>query len=496
MKVKCLTEEIQRKKIRGVVMEFYNNFNLEDLNLAILAMDHIDVGIYIADIDSHELLYVNKKFRDALNKTGAPPYDLNNKKGMCYEILQNKSAPCSFCNNHCLNENEVYSWQFYNVHMDKHFDLKDTLVLYKNRRLRVETAIDIGSHIQKQNRLEEKITFEQTLVTCANTLTVEEDTTLAINNILETLGAYYLASKCYIFEFDDTKENIVNTYQWIKNRNSSSVSLYQSISVSKIQGWFDSFEKKGYVIVDNEEQKLEESSFEFQLLKRKGAKNIYGVPLRKRGKLYGLFTVDDISAHKNDIDLLKTVSTFILDHLSKMKIRKNLESLSNVDRLTGHYNRNYYESNIIAIEGGENTSIGVIYVDINGLKRINDKFGHSYGDLYIVKCAQILKTQFSENVYRIGGDEFVVILTKLSQDEFYMKITQLNEKLHKEQQISMSVGVAFCQYSNQIHSMIKMADMNMFNAKEEYYKTGYDESGVFERMLIEVLEKESRHIIP
>ena len=85
---------------------------------------------------------------------------------------------------------------------------------------------------------------------------------------------------------------------------------------------------------------------------------------------------------------------------------------SNTDELTRCYNRRAYEEDINKL----NLSKEWVYVsmDLNGLKRANDSFGHVAGDELIRAAADCMKSSFSEHgkVYRVGGDEFVVIITK------------------------------------------------------------------------------------
>ncbi|MGO0806995.1 GGDEF domain-containing protein, partial [Clostridioides difficile] len=105
--------------------------------------------------------------------------------------------------------------------------------------------------------------------------------------------------------------------------------------------------------------------------------------------------------------------------MKKRKVENKLNYMSYYDFLTGAYNRNKYIKYIDNFQKGKVKSIGVVFVDINGLKDINDNFGHANGDSAIVSACVIIKKYFhSYNVYRIGGDEFVVLCEDISKQLF------------------------------------------------------------------------------
>ena len=86
--------------------------------------ENMDECMYVADIDTHELIYMNKK---ALNIYGFKSVDeVVGKK--CYEILQNSSSPCKICNNEDLSVGQFKEWRYFNPILNKHFILKDTII--------------------------------------------------------------------------------------------------------------------------------------------------------------------------------------------------------------------------------------------------------------------------------------------------------------------------------------------------------------------------------
>lgn len=100
--------------------------------------DTMEEIVYVSDINSHELIYMNQK---ALRTYGFHSLEeITHKK--CYEVLQNCSAPCSMCNNHKLKQGAFMEWWYYNPFLERQVMLKDTLVEENGKEYRMELAID------------------------------------------------------------------------------------------------------------------------------------------------------------------------------------------------------------------------------------------------------------------------------------------------------------------------------------------------------------------
>ena len=170
--------------------------------------------------------------------------------------------------------------------------------------------------------------------------------------------------------------------------------------------------------------------------------------------------------------------------------KKNEEVLikkSNTDELTGAYNRRAYEDKMSELEQGSIAENFVyISVDVNGLKVVNDSLGHSAGDELIIGAYDCLNKTLGKfgNVYRTGGDEFVVLVN--AGKEQLGNALELLEKITAKwtgnlvDHLSLSYGyVASIENPQmQIHEISIMADKEMYKAKTAYYsKKGVDRRG-------------------
>lgn len=118
-------------------------------------LDEYVGNVYIADIHTYELLYLNKSSCATL---GFSAEQLIGRK--CYNAIQGRTSPCPFCNNDCLTENEFYEWEFYNPVLKRSFLIKDRMIDWEGHRARLELSNDNLSpeyKLEKRDREREAI---------------------------------------------------------------------------------------------------------------------------------------------------------------------------------------------------------------------------------------------------------------------------------------------------------------------------------------------------
>lgn len=147
------------------------------------------------------------------------------------------------------------------------------------------------------------------------------------------------------------------------------------------------------------------------------------------------------------------------------------------DQMTGLCNRRAYSEKIDALAKELPERCCVVMADINGLKTANDTYGHDAGDELINAAAECIKRGFEDvgTVYRLGGDEFSVIMTGTAEDaERCLKRTEAlcaGWKGRLIEGISISHGVASSEEYSDIDSLTRAADERMYAFKENYYRT-------------------------
>lgn len=160
---------------------------------------------------------------------------------------------------------------------------------------------------------------------------------------------------------------------------------------------------------------------------------------------------------------------------------KQMQGLAFLDSLTGVRNKMAYDNYIAElesrIENGEIKSYGIAILDTNNLKEINDTYGHENGNTYLVNSCKLICQIFAHSpVFRIGGDEFLVVLTGKDLENHNELMSQLKESMDLTKkasfpwkQISIACGLGIADYAKAttIADTFNKADKNMYINKRE-----------------------------
>ena len=210
-------------------------------------------------------------------------------------------------------------------------------------------------------------------------------------------------------------------------------------------------------------------------LKRASVETLALFPLKYNGKLVGYIWASNFDL-KNVLkvkSVLELSTFFIAGRIANYQLMKKLEYLSSIDLLTGVRNRNLMNNRVDEFTA-ENyvkpKSLGIVFADLNGLKRINDEKGHEAGDLLIRRAAGFLKSVFDEDeIYRAGGDEFMIISENCTQKSLDEKVRQLRELSEPDKEVSFSIGSCYDDSDIDILRDMSTADARMYGDKKEYY---------------------------
>lgn len=158
------------------------------------------------------------------------------------------------------------------------------------------------------------------------------------------------------------------------------------------------------------------------------------------------------------------------DISQRKKAEKEILYMNYHDQLTGLYNRRFFEEELRRIDSERNLPISVIMADVNGLKLINDAFGHAYGDTLLIKTGDLIKKECREDeiIARLGGDEFVILLPKTSSEEAEKIIRRIKEASSGIQLRSMELSISFGWETK--NSIIQDINEILKNAEDYMYR--------------------------
>lgn len=464
--------------------------------MTMLTADESDTIVYISDPETYELLYLNKS---AIRLLGKPDRESWYKKP-CYKIIQGKDSPCEFCNMSTLTQDEFFKWDFYNPSLGRYFNLRDKLIDLDGKLVKLEIAMDVTEKHMMHQMIRKKLKSEETLVKCIQTLNQDVETDESIGQLLEIIGNFYDAERAYIFEADYKSSTISNTYEWCRQGVDPQKQGLQNLPIETADIWTKGFKQEAGLYSTSLESIEDKESRRYRILKQRGVRHLLVVPLRTAGgETMGFLGLDNPGDNSDDMLLLRSITCFIVDDINKRKMMRQLKQLSYRDGLTQMWNRNRYIEVIKELQSSPPANLGVIYVDINGLKIANDTYGHEYGDYRIHHTAGILGMVFEQGIYRIGGDEFVVLLPGVSREEFEDKVERLRDVAEMDQDFDVSLGWLW----NEDESMdpqqqIIRADELMYVDKQNYYSTLMEgrqshRSGMLKELLKEI--KDGRFMV-
>ena len=202
----------------------------------------------------------------------------------------------------------------------------------------------------------------------------------------------------------------------------------------------------------------------------------------------GFFMVKSPILEEKRLSILKIFLNMVGSRLDNLKLVANLERQAHIDGLTGTFNRAFFEKRFEqekekADKVGLN--FGIVVIDINGLKRINDVYGHLAGDTLIQACGTLLKKNIRESdvLSRFGGDEYVILLPSTGIEGVLVLVDRINTAQKDAtycfpgengdkivEPLQMSVGAASSE-ETPIDKVFNLADERMYEAKERFYET-------------------------
>lgn len=428
--------------------------------------------VYVADADTYEFIYMNRK---ALSICGLT--SLEQTKGKkCYEVLQNASAPCEICNNRELVPGQFKEWRYYNPVYDRHAIVKDTVIERDGRRLRIEIAIDISADT-RQNEIIRNYQTREALINEALRVALQPpDPEASLKIAIEYLGKALGGERVYIFE-KNVEGGDDNTYEWVANGVSPQKDSLQNVPPEVCEGWYRLFSDDRCVVIDDIEDVRTKNPLQYEILKRQDISSVTVVPLCDDGRVIGFYGVDNPPAESLHYitDMLLIMGHFIESLLKMRNLVRNLQRMSYLDHLTQVGNR--YAMTKYAEGMRPEESVGIVYGDITGLKRVNDSKGHAEGDQLILSSCACLKDVFGDvgKLFRIGGDELVAICAGIGEADFQERFKTL-KKVMEESCVNMAVGADWKSAGTAgINDVLAAAEAQMYKDKAAYYqRSGID----------------------
>jgi diguanylate cyclase (GGDEF)-like protein len=243
--------------------------------------------------------------------------------------------------------------------------------------------------------------------------------------------------------------------------------------------WKDTLAGSNCLIIKNEiemEMLRQRNPVWYESLSAYNVRSLVLFPLINNGATIGYiwatnFDTANTQRIKNTLEL---TTFFLASEIASFQMVRQLRQMSTMDMLTGVYNRNAMNNRVDSICADHTSrprSIGVVFADLNGLKQVNDNEGHFAGDMLLRQAAAVLRNVFDDcEIYRAGGDEFMIIALGLSERELANRCRQLHQDPDQPDGVSFAVGFYHDETSGDIRRAMRAADERMYEDKQKYYQ--------------------------
>lgn len=435
--------------------------------------ENLNECVYVADVETHEIIYMNKKMLSAYGLTSLE--DVGEKK--CYEVLQNTPRPCGVCNNERLTVGDFTEWSYFDPILEKYYMIKDTLLEddKTGRKYRMEIALDISLEKKQDKRVQRYRDMERIVNEALRIALSARTSEESIPIILEYMGKTLNGERIYVFE-KNAAGGDDNTYEWVAEGISPEINSLQGVPPEVCADWYRNFQKGEITLIQNIEEVRELNPRQYEILKSQKIKTLAIVPLFDNEKVIGFYGVDNPPAQtlKYASDMLQITAHFIVSCIRRRNLARKLVEMSYKDALTKLGNRFAMDEYIAGINPEK--SLGVIFCDITGLKRVNDTMGHEAGDDLILRACACLKKAFGTyGVFRIGGDEMLVLCSGIAEKEQKECVSRLRDYM-QENDVNMAIGEMWlAKAENDLDELLKESERLMYEDKTAYYaRTGID----------------------
>lgn len=190
--------------------------------------------------------------------------------------------------------------------------------------------------------------------------------------------------------------------------------------------------------------------------------------MNDNGHVIGYLGIDNYSKRADHPGFLRMLSYYLTNELTKMKLQKKQLYIHYHDYLSGALNRTSFQQYRQELNEERLISLGIVSVDINGLRDINHLYGNAYGDDIIRRITHLLEKIFvNGNVYRFTGDEFLVIVEDMTNEMFQSYVTKLQKQMQKI--CDVSIGFVWSDTNKQLDQLIAHADEQRLINKQLYY---------------------------
>ncbi|WP_082452148.1 EAL domain-containing protein [Paenibacillus ihuae] len=302
-----------------------------------------------------------------------------------------------------------------------------------------------------------------------------------IYELLELSGRHFQVDRTFFVHLTEQQQ----TFEWCNEGVESAIDMIPKLTRDTFPWWMNEMLNSDLVNVIDVEMLPPEAREEIEMFKSHQMKSLISITVRNKGDIMGILFFASVKAVKslgvNHQELLRILANLLTDALVKVEAEKEISYMAYYDALTGFPNHALFKKQLeqaIRLARGTGKLIGVLFIDLDSFKSVNDTIGHLGGDEMLQQVAARLSGCLREHdmVSRFGGDEFLIKLTGIDRVEDVRKIAGemmrsiIQPVIVKGQEffITASAGIAVYPADGEsTEELIKNADLAMYASKEK-----------------------------
>ncbi len=304
-----------------------------------------------------------------------------------------------------------------------------------------------------------------------------------VDEMLKRSARYYRADRSYLYLFTEDLKNLRAANVWYKEQKMANLAVGGEVSVTSYGWWIDQMTANKILFVLDGGELPKEAEEEKKTLAAKALLPVLFVPVANKDKVIGCIALGGVKKKKvlseMDKEQLKVLANTLEDAISKVEAEKEINYLAYNDSLTGLPNRSLFKSRLekaVDLARESERLIGVMLIDLDGFKEVNDTMGHDWGDYVLIQVSERLSHSIRkcDTVARFGGDEFLIMIPQADSAGTIQKSAEkimetFKEPIFVQDQeffITASCGIALFPHDGEtVDALIKNADLAMYSAK-------------------------------
>ena len=286
--------------------------------------ENINEIVYVADIETYELVYMNKK---ALEVFGIGSLAEVRQK-TCHQILRNSPAPCAFCHK-SASEPCCVEQPYFHQYLNKHFLLRSTLLTKNGKQYRLEMALDISSQEQQKDMVQNVQNLEAIINEGLRVALLEKTPDQSLEVLLAYLGKALDGERTYIFERNPDGSDD-NTYEWVAPGVRPEKENLQNLPPEICASWYRNFSIGNHIIIKDLEDIRLSDPLQYANLKQQDIHSLVVIPLYDDNQIIGFYGVDNPPPKSVEYtsNMLHTAAYLIVSSLRRRNLVRELEKRS------------------------------------------------------------------------------------------------------------------------------------------------------------------------